>query len=53
MKIIKGTLDSQVIRLQRPNTIKYIRDKATLGIIGGEFAITYDTDALPISTLLG
>lgn len=53
MKIIKGTLDSKVIKLSRPDSIKYIQNQATLGIIGGEFAITYDFDNLPIATLLG
>lgn len=53
MKIIKGTLDSKVLKLSRPDSIKYIQNRETLGIIGGEFAITYDDDNLPITTLLG
>jgi len=53
MKIIKGTVDSKIVKLSRPDAIKYIRNKETLGIIGGEFAITYDEDDLPITTLLG
>lgn len=53
MKIIKGTLDSKVLKLSRPDSIKYIQNRETLGIIGGEFAITYDHDDLPITTLLG
>src|SRR3989339_189283 len=53
MKIIKGTIDSKILKLSRPDAIKYIQNKETLGIIGGEFAITYDDDNLPISTLLG
>lgn len=53
MKIIKGTVDSKIVKLSRPDTIKYIQNKETLGIIGGEFAITYDNDNLPITTLLG
>lgn len=53
MKIIKGTLDSKVLKLSRPDSIKYIQNRETLGIIGGEFAITYDDDDLPITTLLG
>ncbi|MDD3770889.1 MAG: chemotaxis protein CheD [Sulfuricurvum sp.] len=53
MKIIKGTVDSKIVKLSRPDAIKYIQDKLTLGIIGGEFAITYDEDDLPITTLLG
>ena len=53
MKIIKGTTDSKIIKLSQPDAIKYIRNHQTLGIIGGEFAITYDEDDLPISTLLG
>lgn len=53
MRIIKGTLDSKILKLSRPDSIKYIQNKETLGIIGGEFAITFDEDNLPISTLLG
>jgi len=53
MKIIKGTIDSKVLKLSRPDSVKYIRNKETIGIIGGEFAITYDADNMPISTLLG
>lgn len=53
MKIIKGTIDSKILKLKHSDSIKYIRNKETLGIIGGEFAITYDYDNLPISTLLG
>jgi chemotaxis protein CheD len=53
MKIIKGTIDSKILKLSRPDAIKFIQNKETLGIIGGEFAITYDEDDLPISTLLG
>lgn len=53
MKIIKGTLDSKIIKLSQPDSIKYIQNEETLGIIGGEFAITYDSDNLPIATLLG
>ena len=53
MKIIKGTLDSRVIKLTQPDSIKYIQNRLTLGITGGEFAITYDEDELPIATLLG
>lgn len=53
MNIIKGTIDSKVIKLSRPDSIKYIQNRETLGIIGGEFAITYDHDDLPITTLLG
>lgn len=53
MKIIKGTVDSRIVKLSQPDTIKYIQSKQTLGIIGGEFAITYDEDELAISTLLG
>jgi chemotaxis protein CheD len=53
MKIIKGTIDSKIIQLARPDSIKYIQNRETLGIIGGEFAITYDHDDMPITTLLG
>lgn len=53
MKIIKGTIDSKVIKLHKPDSIKYIQNRMTLGITGGEFAITYDHDNLPIATLLG
>ncbi|PNV84510.1 MAG: chemotaxis protein CheD [Sulfurimonas sp.] len=53
MKIIKGTVDSKILKLSRPDSIKYIQNRETLGIIGGEFAITFDEDNLPISTLLG
>jgi chemotaxis protein CheD len=53
MKIIKGTIDSKIIQLARPDSIKYIQNRETLGIIGGEFAITYDHDDIPITTLLG
>lgn len=53
MKIIKGTLDSKVVKLTKPDSIKYIQNRMTLGITGGEFAITYDEDELPIATLLG
>lgn len=53
MKIIKGTVDSKIVKLSQPDAIKYIQNKETLGIIGGEFAITYDQDNLPITTLLG
>ncbi len=53
MKIIKGTVDSKIVKLARPDAAKYIQNKETLGIIGGEFAITYDHDDLPITTLLG
>jgi len=53
MKIIKGTLDSKVIKLTQPDSIKYVQNRLTLGITGGEFAITYDEDELPIATLLG
>lgn len=53
MKIIKGTIDSRILTLAYPDTVKYIQNKETLGIIGGEFAITYDYDNLPIATLLG
>jgi chemotaxis protein CheD len=53
MKIIKGTVDSKIVKLSHPDAIKYIQNKETLGIIGGEFAITYDQDNLPITTLLG
>jgi len=53
MKIIKGTIDSKILKLSRPDAVKYIQNRETLGIIGGEFAITYDDDNLPISTLLG
>ncbi|OHD78107.1 MAG: hypothetical protein A2023_00875 [Sulfuricurvum sp. GWF2_44_89] len=53
MKIIKGTVDSKIVKLSHPDAIKYIQNKETLGIIGGEFAITYDSDNLPITTLLG
>lgn len=53
MKIIKGTVDSKIVKLSQPDAIKYIQNKETLGIIGGEFAITYDQDDLPITTLLG
>lgn len=53
MKIIKGTIDSKILKLTRSDSVKYIRNKETLGIIGGEFAITYDEHNLPISTLLG
>ncbi len=53
MNIIKGTIDSKIIKLTRPDSIKYIQNRETLGIIGGEFAITYDHDDMPITTLLG
>lgn len=53
MKIIKGTVDSKILKLRRPDSVKYIRNQQTIGIIGGEFAITYDEDNMPISTLLG
>lgn len=53
MRIIKGTVDSKIVKLSQPDAIKYIQNKETLGIIGGEFAITYDHDDLPITTLLG
>jgi chemotaxis protein CheD len=53
MNIIKGTIDSKIIKLARPDSIKYIQNRETLGIIGGEFAITYDHDDMPITTLLG
>lgn len=53
MRIVKGTIDSKVLKLSKPDSIKYIQNRATLGIIGGEFAITFDEDNLPISTLLG
>lgn len=53
MKIIKGTIDSKILKLSRPDAVKFIQNKETLGIIGGEFAITFDDDHLPISTLLG
>lgn len=53
MKIIKGTVDSKILKLSKPDSIKYIQNRETLGIIGGEFAITFDEDNLPISTLLG
>jgi chemotaxis protein CheD len=53
MRIIKGTIDSKILKLTHSDSVKYIRNKETLGIIGGEFAITHDDDNLPISTLLG
>ena len=53
MNIIKGTVDSKIVKLTRPDTIKYIQNRETLGIIGGEFAITCDDDDMPITTLLG
>ncbi|MFA6138880.1 MAG: chemotaxis protein CheD [Sulfurimonas sp.] len=53
MRIIKGTIDSKILKLTRPDAVKFIQNKETLGIIGGEFAITFDDDNLPISTLLG
>ena len=53
MNIIKGTLDSKVVKLTRPDSIKYVQNRLTLGITGGEFAITYDEDTLPMTTLLG
>ena len=53
MKIIKGTVDSKVVKLSQPDSVKYIQNRPTLGIIGGEFAITYDDHDLPITTLLG
>ncbi|MCX6074424.1 MAG: chemotaxis protein CheD [Campylobacterales bacterium] len=53
MNIIKGTIDSKIIKLKKPDSIKYIQNRETLGIIGGEFAITFDDDHLPIATLLG
>ncbi len=53
MKIIKGTVDSKIVHLSRPDAVKYIQNRETLGIIGGEFAITYDADDMPITTLLG
>lgn len=53
MRIIKGTVDSKVVKISRPDAIKYIQNRQTLGIIGGEFAITYDEDDMPITTLLG
>lgn len=53
MNIIKGTIDSKIVKLTRPDSIKYIQNRETLGIIGGEFAITYDHDNMPIATLLG
>lgn len=53
MNIIKGTIDSKIINLKKPDSIKYIQNRETLGIIGGEFAITHDNDNLPIATLLG
>ena len=53
MNIIKGTINSKIIKLARPDSIKYIQNREALGIIGGEFAITYDHDDMPITTLLG
>lgn len=53
MKIIKGTVESKVVKLTHPDAVKYIQNRETLGIIGGEFAITYDNDDMPITTLLG
>ena len=53
MNIIKGTIESKIIKLSQPDSIKFIQDRETLVITGGEFAITYDHDDLPISTLLG
>lgn len=53
MKIVKGTVDSRIVTLSRPDSVKYIQNRPTLGIIGGEFAITYDEDNMPIATLLG
>lgn len=53
MQIIKGTLDSKVVKLTKPDSIKYVQNRMTLGITGGEFAITRDSDDLPIATLLG
>lgn len=53
MQIIKGTLDSKVVKLTQPDSIKYVQNRMTLGITGGEFAITSDSDDLPIATLLG
>lgn len=53
MQIIKGTLDSKVVKLTQPDSIKYVQNRMTLGITGGEFAITCDSDDLPIATLLG
>lgn len=53
MNIIKGTVDSKIVKLKKPDSIKYINNRETLGIVGGEFAITIDDDNLPITTLLG
>lgn len=53
LRIIKGTVDSKILKLNKPDSVKYIRKQETIGIIGGEFAITYDIDNMPISTLLG
>lgn len=53
MKIIKGTIDSKILKIAKPDAIKIINNKQTLSIVGGEFAITFDQDDLPISTLLG
>lgn len=53
MKIIKGTVDSKILKLAQPDAIKVVNSKKSLGIVGGEFAITFDQDDIPISTLLG
>jgi len=53
MRIIKGTVNSKVLKLSKPDSVKFIQNRECLGIIGGEFAITYDDDNMPITTLLG
>ena len=53
MKIIKGYSDCSIRSLKEPDATKYVSGKRALIIIVGEFAITHDSDNLPIVTTLG
>jgi|GEM_PF-1180851 len=53
MKIIKGDVHGNITILRKPDSIKDIGKKKAMYITGGEFAITYDIDEVPIATMLG
>lgn len=51
--IIKGTLNSKIVKMSEPDKEKVIHGKRAMTIIGGEFAITDNRDEIAIATLLG